>query len=184
MLLALQWGSWRHWRGGGLCPQRGAPPAVQTQPGAGQGRGHSPGTCAGRHAATRHELTPVQTACAARPGWSRHLCRHTHVCTHTCRHAHTCAHARSCQPGAGDAAGAPLPIPTPAGWQPPPCTHVSPRPDPAATGASPGLGVELAAGRALAVLAEPWWDRGLLGTRTGTWSQHLGAGAALHPLPA
>lgn len=38
-----------------------------------------------------HELTPVQTARAARPGWSRHLCRHTHACTHmhTRVHAHT-----------------------------------------------------------------------------------------------
>lgn len=109
---------------GGLGPQRGAPPAVQTQPGDGQGRGHSPGTCAGRHAPTRHELTPVQTACAARPGWSRHLCRHTRVHTHADMHTrvHTLGPASLGREVQQESLS---PIPTPVGWQPPPCAHVS-----------------------------------------------------------
>lgn len=58
-----------------------------------QGRGPSPGTCTGRQAPVwllGAMSSWLQTARAARLGWSRHLCRHTHTRTHTCTHTHMC----------------------------------------------------------------------------------------------
>lgn len=95
----------------------------------------------------RRELTPVQTPGAASLGWSRHLCRRAHACTHI---RTVCAHARSCPPGTGDGAGAPLPLATPAGRQPPPCAHIA---QPAGSRHGPGMHQP---GRAPASPAVPW----------------------------